>query len=109
MFVSEYASIFARSGLSSKVANIFLSSPISPSLALVVIRRAAMPSRAAQTVIISRISRLVLRTTNTPRRCLTRTKPSCSNRVIASRIGVRLTPRSIDNWRSSRRNSSRAP
>ena len=44
-----------------------------------------------------------------PRRGIERTKPSCSRRVSASRIGVRLTPRSCDSWRSSRRISSGCP
>ena len=41
-----------------------------------------------------------------PRRGRVRTNPSCSSRVIASRIGVRLTPRSADSARSSSRISS---
>ena len=41
-------------------------------------------------------SRFVLRTTKMPRRGRVRTKPSCSSNVIASRIGVRLTPSPSD-------------
>jgi hypothetical protein len=68
-----------------------------------------MLSSAAQTVIISTTSFFVLRTTKMPRRGTDRTKPSCSSSVMASRIGVRLTPRSSDSWRSSRRISPAWP
>ena len=44
-----------------------------------------------------------------PRRGTARTKPSCSSTLRASRIGVRLTPRSWESWRSSRRISPRRP
>ena len=38
-----------------------------------------------------------------PRRGRVRTKPSCSSKVIASRIGVRLTPSPSESRRSSSR------
>ena len=38
-----------------------------------------------------------------PRRGRVRRKPSCSSSVIASRIGVRLTPNACESWRSSSR------
>ena len=41
-----------------------------------------------------------------PRRGTVRRNPSCSSSVIASRIGVRETPRARLSWRSSRRISS---
>ena len=69
--------------------------------AVVVISRAAMLSSAAQARIMSTISVLVRRTTTMPRRGTVLTKPSCSSIAIASRIGVRLTPRRSDNARSS--------
>src|SRR5579872_1706690 len=56
--------------------------------AVVVIRRAAMLSSAAQARIMSTISPLVRRTTTMPRRGTVLTKPSCSSIAIASRIGV---------------------
>ena len=68
-----------------------------------------MPSRAAQTVIISMISALVLRTTKMPRRGMERMKPSCSSSAMASRTGVRLTPSASQSWRSSRRISLGPP
>ena len=40
-----------------------------------------------------------------PRRGTERTKPSRSSCAIASRTGVRLMPRSLASWRSSRRTS----
>ena len=69
--------------------------------AVVVISRAAMLSSAAQARIMSTISLLVRRTTMMPRRGTVFTKPSCSSIAIASRIGVRLTPRRSDSARSS--------
>ena len=68
-----------------------------------------MLSIAAQTVIISTTSRFDLRTTIRPRRGTERTKPSCSSTDSASRIGVRLMPRSCESWRSSSRISSGWP
>ena len=90
----------------SNVANMFRNVAISASVAFCVISRAAMLSSAAQTVIISRISFFDLRTTKAPRRGYTLTNPSCSNRVMASRMGVRLTPNSSESCRSSSRVSS---
>ena len=63
ILTSEYSSRWARSLPFSKVANIWRRPAISSSLAFSVIRRAAMLSSAAQAVIISITSRLVLRTT----------------------------------------------
>ena len=63
MLTSEYSSRCARSLPFSKVANMRRSPAISSSLAVCVISRAAMLSSAAQAVIISITSRLVLRTT----------------------------------------------
>ena len=51
-----------------------------------------MLSSAAHISIISTICFLVLRMMKTPRRGTVRRNPSCSSSVIASRIGVRLTP-----------------
>ncbi len=93
MLASEY-SLICPLGSSSNAARAWRNPAISASLARVAARRAAMLSIAAQTVIISTISRFDLRTTWMPRRGTERTKPSCSRTDSASRIGVRLTPRS---------------
>ena len=63
IFVHVLRAVCSRSS-----ANISRRAAISASVARSVASRAAMLSSAAQTVIISRISRLVLRTTKTPRR-----------------------------------------
>ena len=63
MLTSEYSSSLACSLSPSKVANMRRSPAMSWSLALSVIRRAAMLSSAAQAWISSITSRLVLRTT----------------------------------------------
>ena len=63
MLTSEYSSRWARTLPFSKVANMRRRPAISSSLAVCVISRAAMLSSAAQAVIISITSRLVLRTT----------------------------------------------
>ena len=63
MLTSEYSSRWARNSPFTKVANILRRPAISSALAFCVIRRAAMLSSAAQAVIISITSRLVLRTT----------------------------------------------
>ena len=63
MFTSEYSSSRACSSPFSNLVNIVRSEAMSSSPALSVIRRAAMLSSAAQAVIISITSRLVLRTT----------------------------------------------
>jgi hypothetical protein len=63
MLTSEYSSRCARTAPFSKVANMRRSEAISSSLGVSVISRAAMLSSAAQAVINSMTSRLVLRTT----------------------------------------------
>ena len=63
MFTSEYSSSLACSFPFSNFANIVRSEAISSALAFSVMSRAAMLSSAAQAVIISITSRLVLRTT----------------------------------------------
>ncbi len=63
MLTSEYSSSRACSSPLSKRANILRSVAISSSLAVWVMRRAAMLSSAAQAVISSITSALVLRTT----------------------------------------------
>ena len=68
---------------------------------IVLYRKLAQLSNAAQTDMISRISTFVLRTTKAPRRGIVCTKPSCSRREMASRTGVRLTPRFSARPRSS--------
>ena len=65
-----------------------------------------MLSSAAQTVIMSRISALVLRTMKMPRRATILTRPSWSSCASASRSGVRLTPKRCDKSRSSSRSSA---
>jgi hypothetical protein len=68
------------------------SAPMLSSDAFTVASLAAMLSSAAQTSMISMISFFVFLTMKTPRRGTVRRKPSCWSSVIASRIGVRLTP-----------------
>ena len=63
MLTSEYSSSLACSVPFSKVANIARRVAISSSLAVCVMSRAAMLSSAAQAVISSITSRLLLRTT----------------------------------------------
>ena len=63
MFTSEYSSSLACSSPFSNLVNMVRSEAISSALAFSVISRAAMLSSAAQAVIISITSRLVLRTT----------------------------------------------
>ena len=107
MFASEY-SWMCSAGVELRNSSKSLRSPaISSSEALSVASLAAMLSIAAHISIISMICFLVLRTMNTPRRGKVRRNPSCSSSVIASRIGVRLTPSAYDSWRSSSRISSR--
>ncbi len=106
MLRSEYSSMSAvTSPRSPNSENSLRRVAISSSLARRVTRRAAMLSSAAQTVIISRISSLVLRTMNTPLRGTILTRPSCSSRASASRIGVRLIASFSDSARSSRRST----
>ena len=77
MLACEY-SLRCADGSSLKAANRPCSPCSSSGVARSAAKRAARLSMAAQTMIMSSSSRLVLRTTNTPRRGIERTKPSCS-------------------------------